>query len=659
MHKFNGKRMAVNMNHFRVQDLPQRFQEKKFLLGVNYWPRRSGVRMWRRFEPVEIDAEFAQIRELGMDTVRVFPLWDDFQPIYELPGCENQPRTIGMRHDWKVSPALNPEMMDPEMFRKFDQVVELAGKHQLKLIVALMTAWMSGTLFNPAWKNGRNLFRDPFMVKYQMLYCRAFAARYAGRPEILAWEYGNEQNCADHCDSPETAWVWMHAVAAELRLRDPETPVGAGMHGLRHVPSPQAPWGIADCADAVDFLTTHPYPEFTPGCFRDKLTSLRANLHATAESRYVADLGKRPTLCEETGTLGSSILSEPLSAAYLRMRLYSLFANGVAGCLWWCYSDFLCADELPYRDVQMENNGLALTRNDGSPRPAAGEMRRFHQVVEQFGGRLPEQERRAAILVSDLNDDWLAAFNCLVLCTQAGFSPAIVRPGYDDLSPYRLLLAPSLTGLAPLSVPAWEAVQKAVAAGCVLYVSGDGVSLTGCDRLFGILEMEKIPLRDGQENIRFDCGFEYAVQATFGARIHACDAEIMARSTDGAPVMVRHACGKGTACFLTLPLEKSLAETIDAPETVPAWRLYRQLRDLAGLTPVADFDDPQCERYWNPDRPGHGWLTVINHRRESVSGELLCPRPPVAVRPVAGEGDFSGNCLTLAPLQAVILEITW
>ena len=76
-----------------------------------------------------------------------------------------------------------------------------------------------------------------------------------------------------------------------------------------------------------------------------------------------------------------------------------------------------------------------------------------------------------------------------------------------------------------------------------------------------------------------DCGFEYAIQAEFGARIHACDAEIMARSADGAPLMVRHACGTGTACFLPLPLEKSLAATIDAPETVPAWRLYRQLRD--------------------------------------------------------------------------------
>lgn len=393
---------------------------EKFMLGVNYWPRKSGVRMWQQFDAAEIDAEFAQIHELGMNTIRVFPLWNDFQLIYELAGGDNSLHKIGMRYDWNCTPEFNPEMIDPEMFQNFDRVVELAGKHQLKLIVALLTVWMSGTLFSPSWKNERNLFSHPFMLKFQMLYCRAFAKRYANRPEILAWEYGNEQNCADSCDSPESAWVWLHALAAELRLNDPNTRIASGMHGLHHIGSRENPWTIADNADAVDLLTTHPYPEFTPGCFKDSPTDLRANLHATAESRYLMDLGKRPTLCEETGSLGNSYLSEDLSGAYLRMRLYSLFANGVSGCLWWCYSDFQCAGDLPYRDVQMENDGVGLTGADGRVKPVALEMRKFHEVVERFGGHLPELRRRAAILVSDLKDDWESVFNCYALCAQAG-----------------------------------------------------------------------------------------------------------------------------------------------------------------------------------------------------------------------------------------------
>lgn len=634
------------------------FKSSSFLLGVNYWPRKSGVKMWRDFDEKEIDAEFAQIRELGMDTVRVFPLWDDFQPIYELPNAQNRPRGIGIRHDWNMTPVRNPEMVDVKMLERFDRVVELAGKHNLKLIVALLTAWMSGTLFNPSWKGGRNLFSHPFMLKYQMLYCRAFARRYAGRPEILAWEYGNEQNCTDECDSPETAWVWLHALAAELRLHDPQTPVASGMHGLVNIASEKHPWGIEDNADAVDLLTTHPYPPFTQGCFMESPTDLRANLHATVESRYLADLGHRPTLCEETGTLGNSSLSEPLTAAFLRMRLFSLFANRIEGCLWWCYSDFRCSGELPYRDVQMENDGLGLTRTDGQPKPAALEMSKFRAVADRFGGRMPEPERKAAILASDLCDDWLSLYNCYILCVQAGITPKFVRPDRDDLTPYPLILAPSLRGSMPVSVPAWQKAAEAVRRGSVLYVSGDGVSLSNMKELFGISEMEKIPLPERHAAIRFKAGFQCGISADFRNRFHSFASEPAAWYPDGAPAMLKHRCGKGTAYYLSLPLEASLAKEPFAFDRSEAWKLYSGLKEAAGLESVVDYPDPQCERCWNPDQEGHGWLTVINHRREAVEAGLTSSRRILAVNRTAGEAEITGTRIRLEPLQAAIFEVS-
>ena len=628
-----------------------------FLLGVNYWPRKSGVKMWREFDEKEIDQDFAKIRKLGMDTVRVFPLWDDFQPIYELPGARNVPRTIGMRHDWNMTPVRNPEMVDPKMLEHFDRVVELARKHNLKLIVALLTAWMSGTLFNPSWKGGRNLFSHPFPLKYQMLYCRAFAKRYAGCPEILAWEYGNEQNCADECASPETAWVWLHALAGELRLHDPDTPVASGMHGLVNIASEKRPWNIEDNADAVDLLTTHPYPPFTPGCFQESPTDLRANLHATIESRYLADLGHRSTLCEETGTLGNSTFSEPLTAAFLRMRLYSLFANGLEGCLWWCYSDFLCGEELPYRDVQMENDGLGLVRTDGRPKPAAMEMAQFRSVVERFSGRMPEPERKTAILVSDLKDDWPGLYNCYILCVQAGLAPKFVRPDRDDLTPYELLLAPSLHGSMPISVPAWKKVADAVEKGSVLYASGDGVSLNNMRELFGIREMEKIPLSGKHTEILFGNTVRCGISAEFRNHLHSYVSEPAAWYPDGTPAMLKHRCGKGTAYYLSVPLEASLANEAFAFENSEAWKIYAELKKTADLTPPVDCPDPQCERFWCQDQPGHGWLTIINHRRKSVEKSLESSIPIRSLKPAAGKMEVTDRMIRIEALEAGILEI--
>ena len=634
------------------------FSNDTFLLGVNYWSRKNGVRMWRKFDAAELDAEFAQIHEMGMDTVRVFPLWDDFQPIYELPGVLNRSRGIGMRHDWNITPVQNPEMVDPEMLRHFDCVLDSARKHELKVIVALLTAWMSGTLFNPSWRGGRNLFADPFMLKYQMLYCRAFAKRYADRPEILAWEYGNEQNCADDCATPETAWVWLHSLAAELRLHDPKTPIASGMHGLVNIPSRESVWSIEDNADSLDLLTTHPYPPFTVGCFLDSPTDLRANLHATVESRYVSDLGKRPVLCEETGSLGNSNLSEPLSAAYLRMRLYSLFANGVEGCLWWCYSDFSCANELPYRDVQMENDGLGLTRTNGEIKPAGYEMRKFREVTKRFDGKMPELERNTAIIVSDLCDDWAAAFNSYVLCVQAGLHPKFVRPDRDDLTPYSLLIAPSLNGSMPISIIAWDKVTEAVKRGCMLYASGSGISLKNMKELFGIFEMEKLPLEQHCSDIKFH-DFTCSISANYRNRFHVFDAEPLAWYPDGTPAMLKHRYGNGVACFLSMPLESSMAKENFAFAHSEAWKLYEEFKQSAGLLSAVDFPDPHCERYWNSDRPGHGWLTVINHRREPMESDLISPYLLSEIKINAGNGTLNGIRLCVEPLHAIILEISF
>ena len=51
-----------------------------FVLGVNYWPRRKAMYWWSNFDAGEVREEFATIRELGMSLVRIFLLWDDFQP---------------------------------------------------------------------------------------------------------------------------------------------------------------------------------------------------------------------------------------------------------------------------------------------------------------------------------------------------------------------------------------------------------------------------------------------------------------------------------------------------------------------------------------------------------------------------------------------------
>src|SRR5262245_61065819 len=62
---------------------------ERFLLGVNYWPRRKAMYWWSDVDLGEVRDEFAVIRGLGLDVVRLFLLWDDFQPA---PDAASRPR---------------------------------------------------------------------------------------------------------------------------------------------------------------------------------------------------------------------------------------------------------------------------------------------------------------------------------------------------------------------------------------------------------------------------------------------------------------------------------------------------------------------------------------------------------------------------------------
>ena len=51
-----------------------------FRVGVNYWPRRKAMGWWKDFDRGEVADEFDVVADLGMSLVRIFLLWEDFQP---------------------------------------------------------------------------------------------------------------------------------------------------------------------------------------------------------------------------------------------------------------------------------------------------------------------------------------------------------------------------------------------------------------------------------------------------------------------------------------------------------------------------------------------------------------------------------------------------
>ena len=97
----------------------------RFLLGINYWPRRSAMYVWQRFDPGEIREDIARIAELGFDVVRFFLRWDAFQPA--------------------------PDRMDRTRSRRFERVMDVDCRRGLRAMPTLFCGHMSGVNWLPAW----------------------------------------------------------------------------------------------------------------------------------------------------------------------------------------------------------------------------------------------------------------------------------------------------------------------------------------------------------------------------------------------------------------------------------------------------------------------------------------------------------------------------
>jgi endo-1,4-beta-mannosidase len=106
-----------------------------FTLGVNYWPRRKAMTWWSNFDRGEVREEFAIIREYGMTLVRIFLLWDDWQPE---PG--------------RVSFACLDHLA---------AVCDAAADNGLQLDITFFTGHMSGPNWAPRWLLGSALSQVP------------------------------------------------------------------------------------------------------------------------------------------------------------------------------------------------------------------------------------------------------------------------------------------------------------------------------------------------------------------------------------------------------------------------------------------------------------------------------------------------------------------
>ena len=621
-----------------------------FIVGCNWWASHAGTAMWRDWRPEVIESDFARLAANGVQMVRMFPLWPDFQPLTQHRSCHGTPQEI--RHG--DQPLADASGVDPLMLERLAWTCQAAHRHGLQLSIGLVTGWMSGRMHMPEAIAHLDPITDPRSLIWQVRLVRAIVGRLVAEPAVTAWGLGNECNCMGRASSPEAAATWTALISDAIRAVDRTRPVVSGMHSL--LPE-GTPWTIKGQAEHCDVLTTHPYPLFTPRCSQDGLDDPRTTHHAAAETRMYADLGGRPACAEETGTLGPSMGDERAAAANVRVNLFSLWANDCRGMLWWCGFDQSHLTHTPYDWSSIERE-LGMFDARMNPRPLLNSFAELAATRTAVGPILPPPRREAVCILNRGQDQWSVAWSAWILAKQAGFGLRFAW-SEDELPDAPRYILPSVAGTDALSRRLWHALLARVDAGADLLITHDGGSLSPFTQVIGASVALRRERRGPDEAIMQDgtrlpmlIGPEYQLTPAAGT-------EVLARNPAGAVAAVRVRRGQGSVTTWMFPVEHQLTTTRGSCDAgaPPMHRVYAEWCDpLAAGRALARDGAPWLALTEHDLSDGKRLVFAINHGREVTAARLrLAPGWTVA-RTLRGAMPRDG-ILAVAAQDATVLEL--
>ena len=369
-----------------------------FTLGVNYWPRHKAMYWWSNFDAGEVREEFAILKEIGMNVVRIFLLWDDFQP--------------------------DPTSVSQNMVKNLVTVADIAAETGLGIDLTFFTGHMSGPNWSPRWLLGgdlppvahkewlrdivsegkkvntgyRNMFHDEMALNASRLLLRTVVSALKDHPGIWMWNLGNEPDLFAWPNTSDDGAAWVKEMVDLIKEIDPNHPVTIGLHGdglhrdngLR----------VDKVYAHTDVAVMHSYPMYTPWA-RQPLDPDFVPFTCA----LTAALAGKPVLMEEFGgctalpgevsytmrwteTSGREreqfMASEEDFAEFLSLTIPKLQESGATGAMVWCFADYVPElwDRPPCQN-SVHERFFGLVRPDGSLKPHA-------RVIQEFAATKPQ-----------------------------------------------------------------------------------------------------------------------------------------------------------------------------------------------------------------------------------------------------------------------------
>lgn len=348
--------------------------------GANYTPSQGWFHHWLDFDIDAVRADLDAIAGLGLDHIRVFPIWPYFQP--------------------------NRTLIRPRAVEQLVALADAAAERGLDVNVDGLQGHLSSFDFLPAWTqtwHRRNIFTDPEVVEGEVTYLRTLASALADRPNFIGMTIGNEVNqfsAGPHPDpdriTEDEAGEWLRRVLAACE---------EGAPGKLHL---HAEYDAAWYQDDQPFTPAQAARLGGATAVHSWVFNGTAQRHgregaATAHhAAYMIELSKawaddphRPVWLQEVGAPAPLIPAEHAASFTEATVEAALDCGDVWGVTWWCSHDVSrgLADfpELEY--------SLGLLTNEGRVKPGGEVLARL--AKEWRGREYAPAVRSTAVVVDD------------------------------------------------------------------------------------------------------------------------------------------------------------------------------------------------------------------------------------------------------------------
>lgn len=562
------------------------FKSGSFFVGVNYWASNAGIQMWNRWDENCVKQDLDRLVNANIKVIRMFPLWSDFQPIETYREGNGKIRVVGRN---AVEAINTPEAlagMSSVMVERLDIFLSLCQKRNIKVILGLLTGWMSGRVYVPRALDGLNLYTNPLALRWELRYVKYLVNRYKNSDSVVAWDLGNECNCFDTCTDSDTAYTWVSLISDAIKCIDNTRPVVSGMHSLKT----DGIWTPMDLGETTDILCTHPYPAFTPLCDTDPVNRMKSANHAVAESLFYRGTGEKPCFCEEINVLGPMFANQELACANTNMALFGLWVHNCLGFMWWCACNQSALTDTPYDWTGLERE-LGLIYSDGTHAPMLDRMTAFSKFTERFGN-LPERIVDATCILLYNQNTWEQSYGTFLLAKQAGIDVEFMW-AEKELPKTNAYIVPGLQLYVEPTKRLWnDILNRVYNNGANLYISMDGGMMSEFCEITGFELISKS--RSLYPHTMDFNGEKIKVNPVYDIILSAKTAKVLAYNEDGIPMFGVNDYGKGKVYFISAQLETYAANTpafIDGENSRNYYRLYKAM-NLKNPLKVVSCENP-------------------------------------------------------------------